>query len=205
MARLFILVTSISLPDPYDQIAMEGTVRLEDSGPAGGYSWAAYADAGAAQNDIKAACITAASTVATGHSLTFGGATIVGWPDEAPPDDDSGLCSVPGTSSTVSLAASTPRQPSTTRPVMVMLTGSWSWNLTAIGTQTGSLTFKSDSSATPTNAIYAPAWSRGIGVGITINDTGTEAVCLSYVVPPSDYYQVAVTGGATFSIREQVW
>ena len=203
MAKLFIQVTSISLPDPFDQIAMEGNVRLEDSGPGGGYSWFAYADVGAPQNDIKAAAVDAASTVATANSLSYSGSIIAGWPDEYD-DDDSGLCSVPGASSTVSLAASTPRQPSTTRPVMVMVTGSWSWNLTALGTQTGSLSFQSDSSATPSTAIWAPAWSRGITVGITVGDTGTMPVCFSYIVPVGHYYQVVATGGATFSIREQV-
>ena len=115
-----------------------------------------------------------------------------------------GRLASPGASSTVSLAASTPRQPSTTRPVNVMLTGSWSWNLTAIGTQTGSLSFQSDSSSTPSTAIYAPAWSRGISAGLSIGDTGTVPVCLSYIVPAGHYYQVVATGGATFSIREQV-
>lgn len=117
---------------------------------------------------------------------------------------DAGRLALPGASSTVSLAASTPRQPSTTRPVMVMATGSWSWNLTAIGTQTGSLSFQSDSSSTPSTAIWAPAWSRGITVGVTVGDTGAMPVCFSYIVPVSHYYQVVAAGGATFSIREQV-
>lgn len=117
---------------------------------------------------------------------------------------DAARLALPGASSTVSLAASTPRQPSTTRPVMVMVTGSWSWNLTALGTQTGSLSFQSDSSATPSTAIYAPAWSRGITVGITVGDTGTVPVCWQYIVPVGHYYQIVAAGGATFSIREQV-
>lgn len=111
---------------------------------------------------------------------------------------------VPGASSSVSLAASTPRQPSGARPVMVMITGSWSWNLTAIGTQTGSLSLQSDNTTTPTTVIYAPAWSRGVGVGVVIADTGTDTVCMSYIVPPGHYYQVSVTGGATFSVRETI-
>lgn len=204
MARLFILVTSVSLPDPYDQVAMEGSVRLEDSGPAGGYAWYAYADAGASQNDIKAAAVDAAETVATSHSLTFSGSIIVGWPDEAGEVDLSGLCAVPTASATVSLSSGTARRPSTSRPVLVMVSGSWSWNLTAIGTQTGSLTLRSDSSSSPSTVVRAPAWSRGIGVGISINDTGTMPVELDIVVPPGDYYSVTAAGGATFSIREQV-
>lgn len=117
---------------------------------------------------------------------------------------DSTRCAVPAASAAHSLASGTPRQPSATRPVMLLVTGSWSWNLTALGTQTGSLTLQSDASATPTTTIYAPAWSRAVGVGISVNDTGTMPVCMSYVVPPGHYYSVTAAGGATFSIREQV-
>lgn len=119
-------------------------------------------------------------------------------------DSETGACcAVPTASAPVSLASGTPRQPSATRPVLVMVTGSWSWSLSAVGTQSGSLTLQSDSSSSPTTAIYAPAWSRGISVGVTIGDTGTEPVCMSYLVPPGHYYQVVATGGATFTIREQ--
>lgn len=114
------------------------------------------------------------------------------------------LCNVPGASSTVSLSSGTARQPSATRPVLVMVSGSWSWNLTATGTQTGSLTLKSDSASTPTTVIRAPAWSRGIGVGVAINDTGTMPIEMDLIVPPGHYYSVTAAGGATFSIREQV-
>lgn len=119
-------------------------------------------------------------------------------------DAIAGCQTIPTASSSIELAASTPRQPHVTRPVLAMVSGSWSWNLTATGTQTGSLTLKSDSNSTPTTVIYAPSWSRGISVGVLIGDTGTIPVCMGYIVPPSDYYQIAVTGGATFSIREQV-
>lgn len=117
---------------------------------------------------------------------------------------DAGRCAVPGASSTVSLSSGTSRQPSATRPVLVMVSGSWSWNLTAIGTQTGSLTLKSDSSSTPTTVIRAPSWSRGITVGALIGDTGTMPVEFDLLVPAGDYYSVTAAGGATFSIREQV-
>lgn len=115
-----------------------------------------------------------------------------------------GCLLIPGSSSSIPLAANTPRQPNTTRPVIVTIVGSWSWNLVAIGTQTGSLTLISDSSSTPTTAIYSPSWSRGIGVGLTVNDTGTMPIFLSYIVPPEDFYKVTVTGGATFVVREQI-
>ncbi len=195
MAALVCWITGISAPDPYDSIAIDGSAVVEDAGAV--FSWSAYADIGASADDIDAACTAAAGTAASGHSYTYGPVKLIGG---APPAS----CAVPGASTSQSLAASTPRQPSTTRPVMVMLTGSWSWNLSATGTQTGSLSFQSDSSATPTTAIYAPAWSRGISVGLSIGDTGTEPICMSYIVPPGHYYQVVVAGGATFSLREQV-
>lgn len=172
-----------------------------DAVTAGVSGLATAASVTAAIGTCEGYCDTAIAPLATSSSVTSAiAAAIAG----IPADDDSALCAVPGASSTVSLAASTPRRPSTTRPVMVMLTGSWSWNLTALGTQTGSLSLQSDSISTPSAVIYAPAWSRGITVGITVGDAGTMPVCASYLVPPGHYYQVIAAGGATFSIREQV-
>lgn len=204
MSKLVITITSVSVPDPYDEIAVEGNVVLEDTGPSGGYPWSAYPAAGASLNTIKSACVTAAEAVATDHSWSYAGATLVGWPDEAAADDDSGLMAVPGASSTVSLSSGTSRQPSTTRPVLVMVSGSWAWSLNAQGTQTGSLTLKSDSSSTPTTVIRAPAWSRSITVGLSVGDAGTMPIEFDLIVPPGHYYSVTAAGGATFSIREQV-
>lgn len=133
-------------------------------------------------------------------------AGVAGLASEAYVDSASTAClAVPGASSTVSLASGTPRQPSATRPVLVMVSGSWSWSLNAIGTVTGSLTLKADSSSTPTTVIRAPAWSRGITVGVVVGDTGTMPVEFDLVVPPGHYYSVTSAGGATFSIREQVF
>lgn len=86
----------------------------------------------------------------------------------------------------------------------MMVSGSWSWNLSALGTQTGSLTLKSDANATPTTVIRAPSWSRGISVGLSVGDTGTIPVEMDIIVRPGDYYSVTAAGGATFTIREQV-
>lgn len=202
MTVLAAWVDGASLPDPYDQIGISGHAAVEGIGPSTAFLWQAYVTAGATSEEVNASCIAAATAAAVARSYSVSSVRLVG--GSIPEDDDTGQLVVPGTSSTVSLAASTPRQPSATRPVMVMMTGSWSWNLTAIGTQTGSLSFRSDSSSTPTTPIYAPAWSRGIGVGITVADTGTVPVCLNYCVPPAHYYQVVPTGGATFSLREQV-
>lgn len=192
------------MPDPYDAVAIDGSVQLESSGPSGGYPWTAYPAASLTQNAMKAACLAAAQSVATGHSLIYASTMLVGWPDESPADDDSGLVAVPGASSAPSLSSGTARQPSTTRPVLVTVVGTWSWNITVLSTVTGSLTFKSDAASTPTTTLYAPSWSRGITVGVTIGDTGTMPVMWTYVVPPGHYYSVTAAGGATFSLREQV-
>lgn len=204
MSKLLISLTNIGCPGPYDQVQLQGNVWAEDQGPASPYGWTAYEAISSSQNDLKAAAISAAESVATAHSLTYSGSVLVGWPDEAGADDDSGDMAVPGTSSTVSLSSGTARQPNTTRPVLVMISGSWSWNLSAIGTQTGSLTLKSDSASTPTTVIRAPAWSRGISVGLSIGDTGTVPIEMDLIVKPGDYYSVTAAGGATFTIREQV-
>lgn len=160
-----------------------------------GYATESYADSAAASavsglastSYVDGAISTATSGLATTSAMNSG---------------DAGRCAVPSASSTASLASGTPRQPSTTRPVLVMISGSWNWNLTAIGTQTGSLTVKSDSAPTPTTVIRAPAWSRGVGVGVTISDTGTLPIEFDLLVRPGDYYSVTAAGGATFTIRE---
>lgn len=216
MAVLLIQVASVYLPDPYTSIGIGGTCSVEGQGPSTPLNWGGYVGI-LSQVDLNAAVVTMASAVATAHSLTFSTSMIVGWPT----DDDSafatatamtaaiatagfGYSAVPGASSTVSLTSGTARQPSATRPVLATVTGAWSWNITVLSTVTGSLTFKSDAAATPTTTLYAPAWSRGITVGVTVADTGTMPVMWSYVVPPSHFYSVTAAGGATFSIREQV-
>lgn len=205
-------VTGISSPDPYDQLVINFTVDVD--GTSSGWSGDCYVDRSDTEEEINDAIRAAAVTVAGNHSVTvgandakhvIGGVVLRGAATEAYADTgDAGRCAVPGASSTVSLSSGTPRQPSTTRPTLVMVSGSWSWNLTAVGTQTGSLTAKSDSSATPSTVIRAPAWSRGIGVGVSINDTGTMPIEFDLFVPASHYYSVTAAGGATFSIREQV-
>lgn len=109
-------------------------------------------------------------------------------------------CAVPGAGASVSLALNTPRQPSTTRPVLVTVYGSWSWVLSAIGSQSGAATLKSDISSTPTTPKGIATCARGISVGITVGDTGTMPWSMSYEVPPGDYYQIATTGTGTFAI-----
>ena len=186
------------MPDPYDVYGTNGHCAIEGTGPSTPWTWNAYVAVGSTVAAINAAIAAAAKTVAEGHGYTIDVVRIV----DGCADVTSVL--IPGASGTQSLASGTPRQPSTTRPVLVMVSGSWSWNLSAIGTQTGSLTLKSDSGSTPTTVIRSTSWSRGISVGITVGDTGTVPVEMDLVVPPTHYYSVTAAGGATFSIREQV-
>jgi len=220
MANLLVWVNSVSLTEVEsynDSVYLAGYCQVEGSGSI--YGWSATSLLSGTANDLADACIASAVAVMAGHSITVGSEDakmLVGAPDREPPDitglattsamtaGDAGRMAVPGASSTVSLSSGTARQPSSTRPVLVMVSGSWSWNLTAIGTQTGSLTIKSDSASTPTTVIRAPTWSRGIGVGVAVNDTGTMPVEIDVIVPTGHYYSVTAAGGATFTVREQV-
>lgn len=223
MANLAVWVTGASLTQVVafnDSLYLVGFCQVD--GSAFTYGWGAATFLSDPPETLVDACINAAIAVVTGHGFTVGSGdvkTIVGAPQRT--DDDSafatttamtaaiatagsGYAAVPGASSTVSLTSGTARQPSTTRPVLATVAGAWSWNITVLSTVTGSLTFKSDAAATPTTTLYAPAWSRGITVGVSVADTGTMPVMWSYVVPPSHFYSVTSAGGATFSIREQV-
>ena len=118
-----------------------------------------------------------------------------------------GYCAVPAAGSSVSLALNTARQPPATRPVLVAVSGTWAWSLSALGSQSGTATLQSDANSTPTTARPSATCARGISVGITIGDTGTMPWSLTYIVPPGDYYQVATAGTGTFAIthiEEQV-
>lgn len=106
-----------------------------------------------------------------------------------------------GAVSTVSLALNTPRQPNTDRATRVTISGTWSWTLNAVGTATGTVALKTDSSATPTTVVITMPFSRGIGVGISVNDAGTECFCWTFEVRAGDYYEIVTTnvaGGGAF-------
>lgn len=116
---------------------------------------------------------------------------------------DAGRCAMPGAGSDPGLAANTARRPSTTRPTLVTVSGSWAWSLNAIGSTSSTVVLKSDSSGTPTTARHTAAFARGISVGITVGDTGTVPFSCTYPVPAGHFYQVAVTGaGVTFAVQE---
>lgn len=109
-------------------------------------------------------------------------------------------CAVPAASSAPSLALDTARQPNTSRPVLVIASGTWSWSLSVIGTVAGIVTLTSDASSSPTTPRPAASFSRTVGVGITISDSGTLPWCLAYIVPPGHYYQLATSGSGTFAL-----
>jgi len=121
--------------------------------------------------------------------------------EEIPADDDSGLCAVPGARSTPSgfTIGSAARQPSTTRPTLVTVSGGWSWTLSATGTATGTLAVKSDSGSTPSAVVISMPFSRGVGVGLSVNDTGTMPYSVQFVVAANDYYALAQSGVANGS------
>jgi hypothetical protein len=86
----------------------------------------------------------------------------------------------------------------------VVVSGSWSWNLTALGTATATATLKSDAASTPTTARQAAPFSRGITAGVTVGDTGTMPFSMTYVVPAGHFYAIATTGaGLAFTVQEQ--
>lgn len=121
-----------------------------------------------------------------------------------PAPDTSGLQAVPGAASVVSLALNTPRNPSSarsdSRPTRVTVSGGWSWTLTALGTCTGSLSLKVDTSNPPATTVVTLPFSRGISVGVTIGDSGTVPYCVAFEVPAGCYYEVVTSaaGGGSF-------
>lgn len=127
-----------------------------------------------------------------------------------PADDDTGLCAVPGTRSTPASFGfgSAARRPSTTRPTRVTVCGTWSWTLSAIGTATGTLTVKSDSSTTPSTIIALLPFSRSVGVGLNVNDAGTLPIYMQFDVAAGDYYALVtsgVAGGGSFGATPLVF
>jgi len=105
-----------------------------------------------------------------------------------------------GAGSAQSLALNTARQPHTTRPTRVTVYGTWSWTLTAIGSQSGAAALQSDSSATPSTQRGLASCARALSVGVLIGDSGSMPWALSYDVPAGHYYQVATSGTGTFTI-----
>ena len=119
---------------------------------------------------------------------------------EIPADDDSGLTVVAAAGSSVSLALNTARQPSSTRPTRVTVTGTWTWALTAIGSVAGTVTLQSDSSNPPTTARVSAAPSKSLTLGVAVNLGGVETWTLTYDVPAGHYYRIATSGAGTFAI-----
>ncbi len=92
----------------------------------------------------------------------------------------------------VSLALNTARQPSTTRSTRVVVSGTWTANVTASGV----VALKADSTSSPATVVddAQPAVTLAVGVGITLPWK------LVYDLPAGHSYQVATSGGGTFAI-----
>lgn len=191
--------------DPYDLISFHGRVSAENSGPDSGYSWSAYVPFTMSPDDINTACITAATAVMTGHSITVGTCRLIGGPPLEPGSAvttgamtttiataTSACVAVPAPGSAPSLALNTARQPSATRPTRVTVSGTWTTSLTASGV----VQLVSDSSSSPTTVRVdaQPAVTLAVGIGMTIPWT------LTYDVPVAHFYKVATSGTGTFAI-----
>lgn len=106
----------------------------------------------------------------------------------------------PAAGSTVSLALNTARQPNASRGTRVSVCGTWAWNLTAIGSQAGTCVLQSDSSATPTTQRGSAPFTRSVGVGVVVADSGTLPWFMAYDVPAGHYYRIATGGAGTYAI-----
>lgn len=205
MTALVAWVSGTYVPDPYDVIAVTGYAQVEGDGPSTPFGWSAYVPFSTAPLSIDEACITSAVTAAGVHGYTIGGGDtkrLIG----GAADDETGRMAVPIAGAPVTLAVNTPRRPSTTRPTTVTVSGGWSWTLSAIGTQAGALSLKTDTSATPTTVVITQPFSRGLTVGLSVGDTGTVPYSFTYDVPTGHYYTVGVSGTGTFgalTITEQ--
>jgi hypothetical protein len=115
-----------------------------------------------------------------------------------------GACAVPGAGAPISLALSTPRQPSATRPTQLTVYGTMELASTVLTPQSATVELQSSASSTPTAVVGGPLTASLSGVLATQMSPWT----VTYIVPPAHYYQVVKTAGAgTVSIthiNEQV-
>lgn len=110
----------------------------------------------------------------------------------------------------VNASASTPTrvigttfQPSTSRAVWCAYTAQIVANFSLAGGQTGTMQLLSDSSNPPTTvrATVTNGLTGTIAVGLNMN--GTQAVGLSYLVPPGDFVRLVTSGTATTTLTTQ--
>lgn len=123
---------------------------------------------------------------------------------QIPAIDTTSIMFVTDDGSAPSLVSGVPRKPNDFRPVFVEVSAAFTWNLTAIGTQTGSIVIKNDDQETPTTVTHTFPFSRGIGVGVTVGDTGTMPFYFGFWVRPGNFYSVTAIGNVTFSIHENI-
>ncbi len=229
MANLLIIVDTLSVPGPYDAVALMGRVFVENVGPATGYSWAGYCAPGLTAQQCNDLCITAATNVAIANGHSVGPSDIKLMAGGVPPNvsalpttaamntaiaagDAATLASaiaassasvvqpVAGTSVSPLPAMGAARMPNATRGTRVTVYGTWSWAITVLGTVSGTVSLQSDVNATPTTVRGLAPFSRGVLVGITVNETGTMPWCLTYDVPAGHSYRAVLTGAGTAAI-----
>jgi len=106
--------------------------------------------------------------------------------------NDAARQALPGSGTSPTLTIGTARQPSTTRPVRVTVSGTWTTSLTA----GGGISLQSDSNSTPTTIrdTQQPSVTLAVGVGITLPWK------LVYDVPAGHYYRLVASGTGTFAI-----
>lgn len=113
-----------------------------------------------------------------------------------------GCSATPGAGTHPSLTLGTARQPSTTRPTRVTISGTWTASLSATGSAAGVIELRSDSASTPTTVQddAQPGFSATLLIGISV--TQVVPWKLTYDVPAGHYYTPAVASGSGFAITK---
>lgn len=147
----------------------------------------------ASSSSVSSAIASAVSGLASTSAVSSAIAAAIA---AIPPFDDSGLevVAVAGTSHS-GLGLNAVRQPSTTRPTKLNITGAFDMTSTVLGPQTASVDLLSDSSNPPTTR-------RGRQRG-ALSGVGAHAIVpwhLNYEVPPGDYYKLASSASANSTV-----
>ena len=156
-----------------DEIA--AAIASAVSGGLTGYATTSYVTAAVA-GLATTASVADAITTAEGYAAT----------------GDAGRCAVPAAGTSVSLALSTPRRASTTRPTRVTVYGTIALTSTLLTAQNATVELQADSSSTPTTTVGGPLTGSLSGVAAS----STVPFTLSYDLPTGHYYQVVQTAGA---------
>lgn len=156
-----------------DEIAAAITSAV--SGGLTGYATTSYVDTAVAG---LATAGSVADAIATAESYAATG--------------DAGRCAVPVAGTSVSLALSTPRRPSTTRPTRITVYGTIALTSTLLAAQSATVELHADSSSTPSTTVGGPVTATLSGVAASM----TAPFTLAYDLPTGHYYQVVQTAGS---------